>query len=369
MRRQETDAAVAIRSFLSRDTVAGPSSLENPRTPAMTDAAPRLVDRVQLVLRRNLSMSESMTAVLRDQVLPALEQLKLPSLIVAGEAGKTALGPYPPGGRSAKELALADGEDLPGGTWKYEGHGILEVVFGIRGRAELALAGHRYVVTEGDAAIVSPNLPHLERIINRNQGYHLLWVQIRPDRIAFHTSSYSQGNRFQLVRGAVIVPSGPIGRCFEAAAEETTARKALWFSLVRARLSEAVALAVRHFETHGSGQNSGQVRVGTVDIAKTFIQAHFSEDLTLERVAGSVFLSPNYFSSLFTQTSGMTVFDYVRRVRLEEAQRLLSQTKLPIRDVAKTTGFPTRSHFVRSFRKHAGCLPRDYRRRQKPSQV
>jgi AraC-like DNA-binding protein len=311
-------------------------------------------------------MPNTLTTVLSEQVVPAVERLKPDSLVLRDEAGKKAVSSYPPGRLTRRELALADGEDLPGQIYKYEGHDTLELAVTVRGRAELALGGHRYIMTDGDVAIVAPNTPHLERIVNRNQGYHLLWLRVTPDRLSMHMSSYSQGNRFQLVRGASIPRSGAIGRCFESAAEEADARGTLWFTVVRARLCEGFALAIRHFEAHGLGQNPVESREGTVDVAKSFIQSHFSEDLSLDRIAGEVFLSPNYFSSLFSQVAGQTVFEYIHDVRIDEAKRLLAETSLPIRQLAQRVGIPSASYFCRLFRKAVGMPPQDFRLQAQP---
>jgi AraC-like DNA-binding protein len=311
-------------------------------------------------------MPNTLTTVLIEQVVPAVERLKLDSLVLCDEAGKKAVSSYPPGRLTRREAALLDGEDLPGQIYKYEGHPILELAIAVRGRAELALGGHRYVMSEGDVAIVTPNVLHLERLANRNQGYHLLWLRVSPDRLAMHMSSYSQGNRFQLVRGGSIPRSGAIGRCFEAASEEVDSRQNLWLTIVRAKLCEGFALAIRYFETHGLGQNPEEAREGAVDIAKSFIQSHFSEDLSLNRIAGEVFLSPNYFSSLFSQVAGQTIFEYIHDVRIDEAKRLLAETNLPVRQLARRVGIPSASYFCRLFRKAVGMAPQDFRLQAQP---
>ena len=310
---------------------------------------------------------DTLTTVLRDQVVPVAEGLTLERLVFPNEHGKKAVSSYPLGRLSSRELTVPDGEDLPGHAYEYEGHPALEFVVAVRGRAELALGGHRYILAEGDIGIVPPNIPHLERIVNRNQGYHLLWLRISPDRLSMHMSSYSQGNRFQLMRGASIPRSGAIGRCFETAAEEVHTRGSLWFQMVRARIGEGFVLAIRHLEVHGLGQNPEAARQGAVDIAKSFIQSHFSEDLSLDGIAGEVFLSPNYFSSLFTQVAGRTVFEYIHEVRMDEAKRLLEETDLPVKQLARRVGISSASYFCRLFRKIAGIPPLDYRLNTKNS--
>lgn len=306
-------------------------------------------------------MPETLISLLRENVLPAAEALAPDRLVLAHEAGKKSLGAYVPGEAPRRAPDAEDGEDLPGMLYPYQGHATLEIVFAVQGRAELALAGRRYALGDGDAGIITPHTPHLERIRNRNQGYHLLWLRVAPDHLSIHSSSYSKGTRFQLVRGASIPRSGAIGRCFEAAAEESSTRGAHWFPIVKARITEGLALAIRHFDAHGLGRNPDQSRQGSVDVAKAFIQSHFSEGLSLEKIAGEVFLSPNYFSSLFTQTAGKTVIEYLNEVRIDEARRLLAETDLPVRMVAKRVGIPAPSYFCRLFRRVVGQTAKDFR--------
>ena len=307
-------------------------------------------------------MSDSLTTVLRTYVLPAVEALTLERVVLPHQAGKRALGSYPPSASVTREEE-SRGADLPDGTYRYEGHTIPEIAFCVRGGAELALAGSRYALTEGDTAIVAPGMPHLERILDRNQGYHLLWIRVAPDHLGLHASSYSRGNRFQLVGGASIPRSGAMGRCFEAASEETVVREPLWIELVRARLTEGLVLAIRHLETHGPGLTPQDSRRGMADVAKAFIQSRFSEDLSLEQIAREVYLSPNYFSSLFTQAEGKTVIEYLHEVRLDEARRLLAETDLPIREVARRVGIPSSSYFCRLFKRVVGQTAKGYRAR------
>ncbi|MCW8129775.1 MAG: helix-turn-helix transcriptional regulator [Planctomycetota bacterium] len=311
-------------------------------------------------------MADSLLTILTGQLVPALEALTPERLVLPHEAGKASVGAFPGGGGSAREEALDAGEDVPGFGYSYGSHAGLELIFGVHGRAELAMAGRRYTLAEGDVAIVPSGVPHLERLHSRQQGYHLLWLCVAPDRLAMHSSSYSRGNRFQLVRGASIPRCGAIGRCFEAAAEEAAERGTLWFQLVRARLLEGLVLAARHIQENGPGQDPMKSRQSTVDVAKVFLQSHFSQELTLDAIAKEVFLSPNYFSSLFTQTEGKTVFEYLHEVRIDEAKRLLAETDLPVRQIARRVGIPSPSYFCRLFRRTAGKSAKDYRTGARP---
>lgn len=93
-----------------------------------------------------------------------------------------------------------------------------------------------------------------------------------------------------------------------------------------------------------------------------YIHQHFGQELSLEDAAAQAPISPYYLSHLFRQELGMTFSEYLTKVRLEEARRLLSDTDLRIGDVAMAVGYGDAGYFSRVFRKAAGCTPAEYRR-------
>lgn len=307
-------------------------------------------------------MDDQILSILTQNVLPMAQQMSRSNLIVPGGDGKKAAGSFPVPQKNAVR-----GAHFPAkGVGMYDSHPGVEWVLCLSGKAELVLDGAVYEMTEGDLGIIPENISHLERKYDDHHDYHLLWFccNLRGNGVSLHMSSYCGGNRFQVVRGARIPNCTDVCKLFRRGSEEALTRGAEWDSLLRAIALEVVIYVIRHLKEHGLGFMTPLHQANVVDVAKSFIQARFARQLTLSDISQAVFLSPNYFSSLFRQTAGMTVFDYVRQVRLEEAQRLLTETRLRIGEVAKQTGFPTRSHFVRTFRRHADCLPREFRRRQ-----
>lgn len=97
--------------------------------------------------------------------------------------------------------------------------------------------------------------------------------------------------------------------------------------------------------------------------AKKYIAQHFDEDLTLEQVAQSVYLSPFYFSRLFKAYTGYTFNQYLTRLRLSRARNLLKRQDMTICEVALTVGYNNSSYFSRVFKEREGLLPSEYRKR------
>ena len=92
-----------------------------------------------------------------------------------------------------------------------------------------------------------------------------------------------------------------------------------------------------------------------------FIRAHLAESLTVERLCRELHVSrTNLYAALQPHLeSGIAA--YIRRVRLEEAMRLVQGTALPIDTVAARVGFDDYNYFLRVFKKTYGASPRKWR--------
>jgi len=99
-----------------------------------------------------------------------------------------------------------------------------------------------------------------------------------------------------------------------------------------------------------------------VEDAKKFIERNHSSKLKLSDISKSVNLSPHFFSRIFRENSGKTVFKYLLEVRLDRAKKLLKENyRLNITQIAGKTGFSNVFHFGTVFKKHTGTTPREYR--------
>ena len=95
--------------------------------------------------------------------------------------------------------------------------------------------------------------------------------------------------------------------------------------------------------------------------ALRYIADHYSEHLTLERVAEEVQLSPSYFSTLFRQIVGTSFREYLCKIRVEESKRLLLSTDYSLADIAISMGFPDQSYFSKVFKQIVGITPGKFR--------
>jgi AraC family transcriptional regulator len=91
---------------------------------------------------------------------------------------------------------------------------------------------------------------------------------------------------------------------------------------------------------------------------------HLAEEFHLDRLAAKAGLSKFHFIRLFKTATGLSPFHYLQNLRMNEAKRLLRETKQSVVAIGLDVGYPNPSHFARLFRRETGLSPSDYRRQR-----
>ncbi|KQP59831.1 hypothetical protein ASF41_08890 [Methylobacterium sp. Leaf111] len=95
--------------------------------------------------------------------------------------------------------------------------------------------------------------------------------------------------------------------------------------------------------------------------AIAFIRDNLDRDLSVTELAAAACLSPFHFARLFKRVTGKTPYGFVSAERLARARRLLAERKLPLVDVALSSGFSSQAAFSTAFKRVTGCTPGEYR--------
>lgn len=94
------------------------------------------------------------------------------------------------------------------------------------------------------------------------------------------------------------------------------------------------------------------------------INEDLSKRITVEELAASVHLHPDYFSRLFLDILGVRPLDFINNKRMERAQFLLATTGMTISEIAVQVGIPNFSYFSRLFKRKFKVTPAAYRKRR-----
>jgi AraC-like DNA-binding protein len=112
--------------------------------------------------------------------------------------------------------------------------------------------------------------------------------------------------------------------------------------------------------TRNKSAAAGRNRV-PVHQALAYLQAHYRHRISRWQVAQAVGVSADHLGRLFHQQFGLTVWDYLTRLRIQRAEERLRHSGDSIQSVARAVGFSDRAYFSRVFRKVTGVAPHAYR--------
>jgi AraC family transcriptional regulator len=83
---------------------------------------------------------------------------------------------------------------------------------------------------------------------------------------------------------------------------------------------------------------------------------------TLAILAAEAGVQPSHLASAFRRHFGCTIGEFIRRVRVDLACQFLTNSNIPLADIALRTGFADQSHFTRTFKQQIGLTPSAYRK-------
>jgi transcriptional regulator GlxA family with amidase domain len=95
--------------------------------------------------------------------------------------------------------------------------------------------------------------------------------------------------------------------------------------------------------------------------AREFVNAHLNETIKMRAVADHVHLCPQHFCKKFRNATGITFTEYVSRLRVDKAKKLLLDNGNRVSEVAFECGFGSIPQFYRAFHRHTRVSPSAYR--------
>ncbi|WNS43757.1 helix-turn-helix domain-containing protein [Paenibacillus sp. MMS20-IR301] len=100
----------------------------------------------------------------------------------------------------------------------------------------------------------------------------------------------------------------------------------------------------------------------SVNRAREYIRLHLEENLTLNSCAQAVHLSPSYFANAFKKETGMTLIQYITKMRMERAKELLI-AGAQVQEISLMLGYEDRPYFSGLFKKYCGMTPTAFRQK------
>lgn len=104
-------------------------------------------------------------------------------------------------------------------------------------------------------------------------------------------------------------------------------------------------------------------KLSRLSVITSYIKEHYTEELSLERLAEIFGYSPTYLSRMFQKYAGINYKSYLQSIRVEYAYQALANSEQTLSEIALENGFPNSKALAKAFSKKYGMLPSEYRKK------
>lgn len=107
-----------------------------------------------------------------------------------------------------------------------------------------------------------------------------------------------------------------------------------------------------------------EVQIDAIKQVHAFLKEHYREHYTIEKLSVRFKMSPTVLKKCFKGVYGNSVYAYMKKYRLQMAERLLKENKLTIGEIALQIGYQNPNKFTSAFRTEYGMTPTEYRKKK-----
>ncbi len=247
----------------------------------------------------------------------------------------------------------------------------------MRGSVEFTLGGRSYLAEENMLIHVPPFTFFHIRAVKLPMRYawiHFkLWMPIQPNLLLPLTPVKEEtmfSNQLAFQEGVIeldtlLIPTEyqMIRKLIVAMLEELLLEKPGWLIVSRSYLQAVLTLLYREMVADESHADKS-VKDSNIVKAIEYIHRDYIMKISVEQLAREANLSLHYFIPRFKQITGYTPGEYIARIRINHAKKLIRSGEYSITEIAFLTGFESANYFSRVFRKFEGISPKEFKHRE-----
>ncbi len=258
-----------------------------------------------------------------------------------------------------------------GTTWHY--HPELELHYVIKGNGTRFIGNSIESFSEGELVLLGENLPHTWKC---NQEYFQEKSNLEVEAIVIQFRKDFLGESFLNLPESHLIPhlfeTAKSGMIIKGKVKKQiiplmhASLQATGLDRIIIMLSILKALAEnKEFSTitvpHKYQFNSDEHAKNRLDKVYSYTISNYKEEISLEDISSISNLSITSFCRYFKMMTKMTYYDFLTRIRISQACRLLIDDKVPTNIICYECGFNNISNFYRHFKRITGLTPKAYK--------
>lgn len=244
----------------------------------------------------------------------------------------------------------------------YHSHDYPTLVFVLSGRSKLRLEETIYEAEEGSLIVINPGMKHQMLICDAESPsteFHVGFTDVRFGDLAPNMLPTPTTSPILQIKGELRQKLFKI--CTSMELENSVYWQGRYFML-KTYLMQMLLLLIRDqaepvvITNSFSFESTNKKYI--VEQIINYFEDHYSEKISLDRIAANMYLSTFYISKIFKSETGTTPIRYLINIRLEKAKELLENGWTgSIQEIAQQVGYDDAYHFSKLFKKHFGLSP------------
>lgn len=237
-------------------------------------------------------------------------------------------------------------------------HDFCEILYVAGGSGSAEIGGKQYTLKTGDLIVINAGVIHAERS-DPDNTLQLIFVGVDQIKI----EGLPENHIIAAGRTPIIRPGkfrNKLETYFSDLIAETTSQVEYYSEIVQGLVTALVVMILRI--NHAYQSDDSAKMSDECEKIKAYIDTHYKSNLTLESLSETAYISKHHLAHIFKNQTGVSPIRYMIERRIDQAKSLLTQTDIPIHEIAEMVGYPDNVYFSQIFKKITGVSPSAYRR-------
>lgn len=235
-------------------------------------------------------------------------------------------------------------------------HDVFQILYVLENKGEITFNNQSHVFAEDSLAFITPFTSHS---INSDEKMTVLMLEFDMEKLDGSLREILQQHAFQQtsLQTLSVLEIGGVRKLLRRMLYEQSLGEAINIVAVKVYLAELLLILLRH-EQKSNITDANELRAERL---REYIETHYFEITDSNDISQKLGISIRHVNTIFKEQFNTTPMNYLNRVRMEVAKKLLLETDKDIVSICFEIGFEAISTFYRRFKDYTNLSPNQYR--------